>query len=150
MKFTRKQGHDMKLTLKYQPVAKNAPLFARDIVEVAQQIPGMDLDYSPASLRHVDAIIEDMRRDGAPLDAVGETLFGFGTYVGEVFVRNAGAVWIDFDESHRKFTSHAFGIELPGGAVRNPLGKVFKRFANGAEDSVEFFYQVATRPRPAP
>jgi hypothetical protein len=135
----------MKLNLKYQPVAKNAPLFARDIVEAARQYSGLDLDYSAASLRHVDDIIEDMRRDGVPMDAIGETLFGFGTYVGEVFVRNAGAVWIDFDESHKRFTSHAFGIEMPGGAVRNPLGKVFKRFANGAEDSIEFFYQVTER-----
>jgi hypothetical protein len=132
----------MKLNLKYQPVAKNAPLFARDIVEAAREITGMDLDYSVASLRHVDDIIEGLRRDGVRVDAIGGTLFGFGTYVGEVFVRNAGAVWIDFDKSHKRFSSHAFGIEMPDGALRNPLGKVFKRFANGAEDSVEYFYQA--------
>jgi hypothetical protein len=85
-----------------------------------------------------------MRRDGVPADAVGGTLFGFGTYVGEVFVRNAGAHWIDFNETQKRLFGHAFGIEMPGGVVWNPLGKVFKRLENGVEDSIEFFYGQAT------
>jgi hypothetical protein len=95
----------------------------------------------------VDDIIEDMRRDGVRPDAIGETLIGFGAYVGEVIVRNAGGSWIDFDETKKGFFGgHAFGVELPGGNIRNPLGKVFKRLVNGPEDSIEFFYAVSARP----
>lgn len=45
---------DMKLSLKYRPVAVNAQLLADDIVAAAREISGVELDYSPASLREVD------------------------------------------------------------------------------------------------
>ena len=36
-------------------------------------------------------------------------------------------------------------IELPDGSVINPIGKVFKRFANGEIDNLEYFYSVCIK-----
>jgi hypothetical protein len=137
-----KEGN-VKLKLKYPPVASNAPLFASDIVEVAKRISGIDLDYSVASLDVLDSVIENMRRDGVQIGAVGVTLFGFGAYLGEVFVQNAGAQWIDFDDARKRDFGQAIGVRMSNGLQWNPIGKVFKRFQYGVEDSVSYFYRQA-------
>ena len=83
----------MQLSLKYNPTLRNAPKFAADIAAAALDISGVKLDYSPKSLRLVDEILEGMRSEGVKPEQVAETLFGFGCYVGEVFVRNSGGKW---------------------------------------------------------
>ena len=133
----------MKINLKYQPITDNAPLFAWDIVAAAHGLSGVDLDYSVASLELVDGIIEDMRRDNVPAEQIGGTLFGFGGYVGEVFVWNADAHWIDLDEVRREYFGHAIGIEMRDGKLWNPIGKVFKRPSEGISDSIPFSYSQA-------
>ena len=35
-------------------------------------------------------------------------------------------------------------VQVPDGKVWNPIAKAFKQLANGSEDSLEYFYQVAT------
>jgi hypothetical protein len=153
--FGRKgrEGRDPKdivLRLKYEPVPENAPAFAADIAESARKIDGSNLDYAPASLALVDDIIEGFRGEGMASSQVGETLFGFGCYVGEVFVRNAGGQWRRTEETPmRDFAGHAFVIQLPSGTYCNPLAKVFKRLDNGPEDSLAYFYQVFTSPTPS-
>jgi hypothetical protein len=133
----------VKLNLKYPPNAANAPRFARDIIEAAREFSHVNLDYSAGSLEELDRLIEEMRRDGVPVEAVGATLFGFGTYLGEVFVRDAGAQWVDLDETRRDDFDQAIGVQMPDGMLWNPIGKVFKRFHRGAEDSLPFFYRQA-------
>jgi hypothetical protein len=78
---------------------------------------------------------------------VAETLFGFGTYVGEVLVRHADMRWVDFDESMRQLFGHAFGLQASTGEFFNPLGKAFARYANGAEDSLHYFCPVVIAQR---
>lgn len=140
----------MDLRLRYAPIATNAPLFAADIARSAFEVDRIDLDYRPGSLIDVDRIIEGFRREGLTPDQIGETLFGFGCYVGEVFVRNAGGVWRATEEtSMHDAAGGPFLIELPhGGPARyvNPLDKVFKRLENGPEDDLPYFFRVFTMP----
>ena len=121
----------MDLRLKYAPIPENAPLFAADIAQSAFEVHRIDLDYRPGSLTDVDGIIEGFRIEGLTPNQIGETLFGFGCYVGEVFVRHAGGAWRATEEtSMRDVAGGPFVIELPhGGPIRfaNPLDKVFKR-----------------------
>jgi hypothetical protein len=141
------------LHLKYSPTVANAPLFAADIVESAFKISGVDLDYRPGSLWEVDRIVEGFRSEGLSRHQVGETLFGFGCYVGEVFVRNAGGVWRPTQDTPMgDFAGAPFVIRLPEGAGYrhvNPLDKVFKRLDNGPEDDLTYFYRVFTTGPPA-
>ncbi|MBQ0997503.1 MULTISPECIES: hypothetical protein [Streptomyces] len=129
----------MRLSLKYPPAAASGPKFAADIVVAAREVSQVDLDYSVASLAQVDEVIEGIRGDGPPVDAVAETLFGFGAYVGEVLVRHTDAQWVDFDDSARQLFGHAFGVATSTGQLWNPLGKAFARYVNGAEDSLYYF-----------
>jgi hypothetical protein len=135
----------MRLRLKYSPTVENAAKFATDMIGPAAEIGGVKLDYSIASLQAVDDIIEGMRQDGCTADDIAETLFGFGCYVGEVFVRNAGGKWRSAAEtSMAKLAGSLLVIELSSETFCNPIGKVFKRLENGEEDSLPYFYQVFT------
>ena len=136
----------MKLRLKYPPIPENAAKFAAGIVKAALDVSGVQLDFKPESLAAVDNIIEGMRAEGVTYEQIAETLFGFGCYVGEVFVRNNGGIWRIADETQLKeeIAGSPIVMELQDGSINNPVGKVFKRFINGDTDSLTFFYQVFT------
>lgn len=138
------EENSVRLRLKYAPEPANASRFAADIVSSAAEVSGVELDYSPDSLRHVDEIIEGFRSDGMTSDQVGETLFGFGCYVGEVLNRNAGGAWRSATEQEVNYFGFPMVVELPSGQVCNPIGKAFKRLEHGAEDSLPYFYHVFT------
>ncbi|GAA2510380.1 hypothetical protein [Streptomyces longisporus] len=100
----------------------------------------LPLDYSERSLRVVDFMIDGLRKGGADLERARGTLFGLGAYVGEVLVRRAGAVWVDFDAQQRGYFGQPVGVRMPDGRVWNPLGKVVNRFETGGpEDSLQLF-----------
>jgi hypothetical protein len=135
----------VRLNLKYDPTVANAPLFAADIAASAKDISGVDWDYSVESLKAVDDIIDGFHRDGLEPGQIGETLFGFGCYVGEVFVRNAGASW-KFDPKKTPVFGFPLVIQTGPDKLCNPIGKVFKRLKNGIEDNLPYFYDVFTKP----
>ncbi|MFG2330392.1 hypothetical protein ACGFMM_12265 [Streptomyces sp. NPDC048604] len=108
----------------------------------------LPLDYSVASLRLVDLVVDGLRRDRPERVRVDAILRGLGAYTGEVIVRRAGGRWLDFDEAQREYFGQPVGIRMPDGRAWNPLGKVVNRFENGPEDSVErFFLLLHGRPR---
>ncbi len=101
----------------------------------------LPLDYSVASLRVVDFLIDGLRKGGAEHEQVREALFGLGAYVGEVLVRRAGAAWVDFDADQRAYFGQPVGVRMPDGRVWNPLGKVRNRFElGGPGESLQTFY----------
>jgi hypothetical protein len=110
------------------------------------------LDYSVASLRIVDFLIDGLRKGGTPRERNRETLLGLGAYVGEVLVRRAGAAWVDLDSDQRAYFGQPVGVRMPDGRVWNPLGKVLNRFEVGsARDSLQTFYlTLHGRPRRHP
>jgi hypothetical protein len=139
------------LKLKYEPTPDNAPLFARDVVASTARITGDVLDYSVDSLVVVDRILQSMRAKGVSAEQFAETLFSFGCYVGEVFVRHAGGRWIQTPEQWLAATGMRVCIELPGQKrLCNPIAKTFKRLENGEADSLAFFYAAFSRPTAPP
>jgi hypothetical protein len=107
-------------------------------VTVRNRLP---LDYSVASLRVVDFLIDGLRKGGAAREQVREPLLGLGAYVGEVLVRRAGAQWVDFDDHQRAYFGQPVGVRMPDGRVWNPLGKVHNRFdLGGPGESLQTFY----------
>ncbi|WP_433455984.1 hypothetical protein ACQPXS_28495 [Streptomyces sp. CA-142005] len=101
----------------------------------------LPLDYSERSLRVVDFLIDGLRKGGADREGARNALLGLGAYVGEVLVRRAGAVWVDFDADQRSYFGQPVGVRMPDGRVWNPLGKVVNRFeVGGPEESLQTFY----------
>lgn len=101
----------------------------------------LPLDYSVASLRIVDFLIDGLRKGGADRERARETLLGLGAYVGEVLVRRAGAVWVDCDADQRAYFGQPVGVRMTDGRVWNPLGKVHNRFdLGGPGESLQTFY----------
>lgn len=85
--------------------------------------------------------------EGLTPDQIGETVFAFGCYVGEVLVRNNGGRWVMPGRSAlaKLGGSQTMVVELPNGDVWNPIGRAFKLLQNGEPDSVVSFYRVATQ-----
>ncbi|MFE9094413.1 hypothetical protein [Streptomyces sp. NPDC007264] len=101
----------------------------------------LPLDYSVASLRVVDFLLDGLRKGLADPERLSGTLFALGAYVGEVLVRRAGAVWVDLDADQRGYFGQSVGVRMPDGRVWNPLGKVRNRFeVGGPEESLQTFW----------
>jgi hypothetical protein len=118
------------------------PRLAADVVAMAREGGGIRLDYSPPSLALLDRMIDGIRRERPPAEAVAPVLKGFGAYTGEVLHRTAGGVWVDFDPDQRDIFGQPFGIRTADGRLWNPLGKAVKRYdgGSGSGDSLRLFY----------
>ncbi|KOG31913.1 hypothetical protein [Streptomyces resistomycificus] len=123
------------------PGAREMRPYATDFVARVTARTRLPLDYSVASLRVVDFLIDGLRKGGADHERAHETLLGLGAYVGEVLVRRAGAVWVDLDVHQRAYFAQPVGVRMPDGRVWNPLGKVRNSFdTGGPEESLRTFY----------
>lgn len=123
------------------PSPEHAAPLAASIVAAVRDHFGILLDYSPESLASVDEIILGFRAGGLTEAEVAEPVYKLGCYVGEVFVRNDGGVWVMPDEELAVFFQGML-IELPDNRHCNPIGKAFKLLENGEEDSIVWFYEV--------
>jgi hypothetical protein len=113
---------------------------AADAVEMVRQAAGIGLDYTPSSLADVDRIIGSIRCEDPPADADPQVVLRFGAYTGEVLVRTAKAVWVNFDAAQRDAFGQPFGVRTSDGRLCDPLGKVVERFEVAASDSLQLFY----------
>ena len=132
--------------------AESAAGLAAVAVQVAALVHQVDLDYSPASLDKVDALVLAFKSSGTPRESLRKTLLVFGCYFGEVLVRHQGFSWDTATATERGLSGTAFGLRAPNGGFWNPIGKLHKLAANGAEDSTAAMYlmasQAATRSMP--
>jgi hypothetical protein len=112
---------------------------------------GYQADFSMASLKEVDRLIDEQSDRGSPVpdgyfdpshlpasDRVTTRLFGLGCYVGEVLKQKYVSDWHADSRDFRQAV-HGLRLRFASGAVVDPIGKVFKRFENGPEDSLEAF-----------
>ena len=141
---TQAQAHAPSFTPnpEIQKIAEAYALDARDFAERAFHIT---LDWSDASVRQVEAILDDLYRQKQVMKPppTDEQVLMFakmlGSYVGEVFRRNHGAEW-----GMVKFGGDSIpGLRAAGGTEHLfwPMGKVKKRLENGPEDNVWHYYQ---------
>lgn len=128
------------LRLSAPPDPEHAAEMAERVVAAARNISGVLLDYTPASLRYVDGILDGFGEPGS--DAVAETVFAFGCYIGEVFVRHAGYRWVHGPAELAGSLGPLTVYRESTGAHVNPIGKAFKRVDNGPVDDLGYFYDI--------
>jgi len=124
------------LNLPLEPTVTNAPALAARIVQVTSSLDGVQRDYSADSLKWVDARILQFRRDGENFDSVGETIFLFGCYAGEVLVRTLGGSWAEPDDTERSVGFSMPGVRFAGGQFWNPIGKSIRLLETGPTESL--------------
>jgi hypothetical protein len=132
------------------PSPGNAAEIAALVVPFVEQNYGVQLDYSGESLRALDGIVDDLRRDQR-FEALQTLLFSMGCYVGEVLVRQAGGRWRSTqDLGMGTVGSSPIAVEMPDGRGCNPVGRVYRRFQKGREDSLLAFFAAMTGGSAAP
>lgn len=122
------------------PTAKHASDLAQRAVDAERNINGVELDYTPESLNRVDDILNSFRAPGS--DAVAETIFVFGCYVGEVLARNASYEWVDSSPEVARWGGQLTLYRASDMAHASPIWKAFNRVNYGEADSVAYFYQA--------
>jgi hypothetical protein len=136
----------MELTLRFPAKPEFARRFAEELVVTALEVSKVMLDFSPRSLEDVDKIIQGFVDEGLGVEEIGETLFSFGCYVGEVFVRHHGGQWVQTKKSLLKGeTDFPIVVAIGKAHVLNPIAAVFQRFQAGALRSLPGFYTRAPK-----
>lgn len=103
-------------------------IIARTAQDLIQQLAGLEvaLDFTPASLAHLDAAIEMIWGDDAPPpDIFDGMVWGYGCYVAEVLQRSYGGNWqpAEFD---------GYDLVRDDGTAINPWSWVEYRFRDGS------------------
>ncbi|MER8032007.1 hypothetical protein ABTZ78_23935 [Streptomyces bauhiniae] len=95
--------------------------WAADTVATLREGARLRLDYSVQSLWRLDRVIEELRRDHPPYEAVAHALRGFGAYAGEVIARETGAEWHATADTH--------WLRTPDGRIWDPVSEARRAFA---------------------
>lgn len=130
------------LRLPAPPAPEYAAALADRAVRAARSVSEVELDYHPDSLGDVDAILDGFGGSGS--DAVAETIFAFGCYVGEIMVRHAGFRWVHTPAELAGTLGPLTVYRESSGAYVNPIGKAFKRVDNGPVEDLRYFYDIFT------
>jgi hypothetical protein len=126
------------------PTPETAAEIAAMVVPWVEQTYGATLDYGVYSLKQIDGILDDLRKD-QKFEDLQPLLFSMGCYVGEVFVRRAGARWCSTEAiGMTGVASSPIVVRMRDGRGCNPVGKVYKRFKDGPGDDIASFFQVMT------
>ena len=97
------------------------------VVKASKDSLGIDLDYSVNSLRKVESLLTRMKKWQKGLDHQ-ELAAIFGSYVGEVLVRNGDGKWVHIE----KYSE--WGVELPERVTAFPITQCYKFIVNGKND----------------
>ncbi|MBD0839277.1 MULTISPECIES: hypothetical protein [unclassified Streptomyces] len=109
--------------------------WAADAVATMREGARLRLDYSAQSLWRVDRMIDDLRRENPPYDAVESVLRGLGAYAGEVIVRQSGAEWWASGGDH--------WLRTPDGRLWDPIEEARRCFT--ADGSLRLLCRDALR-----
>jgi hypothetical protein len=124
--------------------------YALDAVDHARSAFAVELDFSPASIQRVEAILAKLHssiprgllrllKRGPSEDTVDQICKMYGGYIGEVFRRQRGGTW-QFDQE--VLPGHLVIALMNGDSRIFPPSKVRKRLENGSEDNVWSYFRV--------
>jgi hypothetical protein len=135
---------EVSFSLKWEVAPSNAVLFADDIVALAASVDQVTLDYSVASIGKADEIVESFRTAGNTLGEVSPALFSLGFYLGEILVRNKGAVWVWSSEvENQDYAGFPVILSWPGTPkLASPVVRTLQRFSDGPVASLVAYYEL--------
>lgn len=124
-------------------IQRIAEAYALDAVDFAEKTSVGKLDWSDASIVHVETILSSLHTQAATAKPTPEQVFQFakvfGSYVGETFRRNHGASWGMVMLQGQSFP----GLKADGAAgLFWPWGRAQNRLTNGPEDNVWHYCQA--------
>ena len=122
------------------PAAAKPVRWAADAVATMREGARLRLDYSVQSLWSVDRMIEGIRREDPPRDAVEHVLRGLGAYAGEVIARRTGAEWWASGGDH--------WIRTPDGHLWDPIDEARRCFAGQGSLRLLCRDAMSAAPRP--
>ena len=128
--------------IKDMPTPENAQNF----VDFLNEIRGIKLDYSIASLYYAEAVLEGLYIDHKDIDRNAVFIFSIGCYIGEVLSKPCGGRWFNSKDiiSPVKVMSMAVVMKLPSGLCIDPIAKAFRRSYYGSTDSIVDYYMEIT------
>jgi len=129
----------MYIRLDVAPDLSNVGEYAASAVDGMQTVYGIQMDYSVASLAHVDRALQEWRDGGAQLDTVAQSLYAFGSYAGEVMRRRLkrGDWTVPPKESYGNVDTLFMFITLPDGREWRPIAIAVQALIDGPELSLE-------------
>lgn len=125
-----------------------AEAYALDTCDFLRDHFRITLDWSDASIQHIESALDRFHREAAKARPSSEQVMQFakmfGSYIGEVYRKNHGATWglVEMD-----------GGRFPGLRAESsdttfwPWARVRKRLVNGAEDNVWHYYTALLSPK---
>jgi hypothetical protein len=135
------------LNLPFAPTPENGVTLAQQFADAVRMNENIELDYSVGTLKFVDEFLQRFRNEGLTVNDFAETIFVAGSYVGQVMISNNNGGWIKQESTDLPdgVTMMPIVVKLPNGTIADPIAKAYKRFHNGAIDSIEYFYEVFTK-----
>jgi hypothetical protein len=127
-------------------VQQVAEAYALDAVDFLKNHYRVSLDWSDASIRHIETAMADMYRQSLTAKPTEDAIDGFsklfGYYVGEVFRKNHGATWGMIDAGQGPFT----GLRADRSKrLFWPVGRARKRLTEGPSEDMWDYYVYCCR-----
>ncbi|MEW6532780.1 MAG: hypothetical protein AB1473_18255 [Thermodesulfobacteriota bacterium] len=124
-----------------EQIQQIATAYAEDAIELARDHFGLTLDWSDESVRHVETILAAFHSQILAANPSEDLVYGvakaLGSYVGEVFRKNHGAVWGNVTLGYGTFPG--LRADRTGGEFW-PWEKAYDRLRNGPEDNIWHYY----------
>jgi hypothetical protein len=128
----------MPIRIDIAPDMRSVLGYAGDAVRNMEKIYGIRMDYSLTSLAHVDRTLSEWREGGASLEAVTKSLYAFGSFAGEVLLRQAPGRWTEpKDEQYGSMDDLFLFVTLKDGRVWRPIALAVYALTEGPEFSLE-------------
>jgi len=123
---------------------------AQETTNTAKEVFKAELDFTSESIKTLEKIIEEGWKTPMGERAAREvsmSIFSLGSYLGETIIKNLGGKWQvnTTEENPVEKMLNTKIVDLGKIAEIYPFGKTFKRFVNGKEDSLDFFYRSLER-----
>lgn len=104
--------------------------YAQIHIDTTRQIMGVELKFDEESIMKLDDIISSAWPETPPVQ-LDSVVLTFGSFLGEAMRQTLGGEWVQ--------TETSYGLKI-GDATANVFSKVRKRFLNGMEDSLSYYF----------
>jgi hypothetical protein len=127
-------------------IQKIAEAYALDACDFLRDHFGITLDWTDASIQHIESVMDRFYREAAQARPTAEQIMGFakmfGSYIGEVYRKNHGASWGLVEMEGQQFPGlRALSSDL----TFWPWGRARNRLVDGAENNVWHYYRELTK-----